>query len=1435
MTSVYTGAGTADAVKKTQIQVAHGFTIGQCIYYDNASPGQWDLAQANNEATLKMGVVSDVLNADNFVITNYGKMPWALHGFNPDDTHWLSDTISGGTRNDSPTAAGTLSQVAFDVIDDNTIFILDQAVVDNSLSSLSKHQWIDADALLSPGVGYTIDTRTQNIQLNLPDPLTLLPGNFIKFDWSFTDAPGINTITVNGNGALIAGKASSVMDYSKFLHNIELTFDGTKWFVYYLENRTLELTPDFYDFNNDVWGTIQGTFFIEGIDGLLLTNTPFNPVDGELYDISGSANSSKIYTSRIDVIARGTGSPPSLMMPRYFIRDGETWEIALNNEWNEICGPSIEALTFDVAQSGHGFIDGQFVYNETTGSPPTSMWKLADSSDIESIAHGMVIQAGLHFFSVVVNGVVNLPVHGFNFGDYYYLSDTIPGGISSNFPTNSTSVTQPVLKVIDVDRVLVMVQAPTSDTTILAESVIKLPQSSSRNDITPAAIDNVIPLRIIQDALHNVNAFEIHSSQGQVIEITADGTTIYRDDGSAGSPPGLGTLRVSISSGNSTIAASSGIDIFDHNANERFVADGEGIISLSDATGERVNIDPTTFSLTITDTNDRDRIILTGSNHTIKLRDSTDIERVSITENEIRLNAPITANARTIITADATNNQATFGTSDGTQHTRFRVTHNDPRPNFESTLSTSIWSNSNLERFIQTFSRARKYPAGDKILNESKQFAGDTAIWLALVNIPAGVWNWNDIEGGSSGNNYWRLITGGGGGTVELYSATEIYKDNSYIFQWDTRRGTTWLGLWLNSSGSAIGPEAWDQSKWTLISGQYYKTFGSEFTNTGVITGGKFTLGSGGGSPAIGSGGSPDIGSGGSPDITIEVTIASGQGVIVDRSHTGAITTEFIEWNETVLDFPNIVIDQNYYIWVNDTGNVISDTSQPATPTFRSQIYLGSVHRDILEGNEVGVLNDWPTVAQTASDIANDINRLFFSTSIIGGGEITFNGINRQIDAAAARVYSPGVNFHANSAVANEITTVAQTAITFSMIDSTGTVVEKYVQDVNVTHWDNSGVQTLITSGSAVTHRLFVNLSTNLFILLQSQAEHLTLQTAIDQINVDDLNLIVPDTLKTGSIFLGWISVIKGAVDLSGSAQAIFRSAGGKSISGGGSIVEELGGLSDVTLANRRSFQQFTYNGTLWTNQDPNIVCQWIEQPAHGFIPNQQVFYGETGSPLTFGWYLADASNESSLKHGHIAQVDPPDWFLLVYSGIVTSIGHGYTIGEKYWLTDDGSGNPTINALNAISSWKQLIFEVIDNNTLKILDYIPEKNAAVVYSEFISRDITQVGHGFFPGQFITQDNTGVWVLAQANNINTLATSYVLNVSGDDFIIIVIGDIEIHGHGFPIKSLRYLSDTIPGGNVDEANAPQLPGTFQQMIMEVLDVNTVRIVNRMAYSN
>lgn len=90
-------------VKEVITQNAHGFTVGQVLRCDNITANLYVLAQADTEDNAKaVGVVSEVTNINNFVLTYSGRLVSGVAPSAQGTVMYLSDTVAGSVTGIAP-------------------------------------------------------------------------------------------------------------------------------------------------------------------------------------------------------------------------------------------------------------------------------------------------------------------------------------------------------------------------------------------------------------------------------------------------------------------------------------------------------------------------------------------------------------------------------------------------------------------------------------------------------------------------------------------------------------------------------------------------------------------------------------------------------------------------------------------------------------------------------------------------------------------------------------------------------------------------------------------------------------------------------------------------------------------------------------------------------------------------------------------------------------------------------------------------------------------------------------------------------------------------------------------------------------------------------------------------------------------------------------
>ncbi len=165
------GGGSSAAITNTIGQMAHGFTIGQVVYYTGTA---YALANANAVSTAEaIGVVSTVVNANSFILTTAGYISSGLSGLTAGDVYWLSDVTPGLLTTVEPSTVGHVQKPLFVADSTASGYVINYRgeVIPATISPFSNFTWFQATSTpitMALNTGYSIDDGSTKVVLNMP-------------------------------------------------------------------------------------------------------------------------------------------------------------------------------------------------------------------------------------------------------------------------------------------------------------------------------------------------------------------------------------------------------------------------------------------------------------------------------------------------------------------------------------------------------------------------------------------------------------------------------------------------------------------------------------------------------------------------------------------------------------------------------------------------------------------------------------------------------------------------------------------------------------------------------------------------------------------------------------------------------------------------------------------------------------------------------------------------------------------------------------------------------------------------------------------------------------------------------------------------------------------------------------------------------------------
>jgi len=114
-------------------QTAHGFNVGEQVYLQ--ANGDYALAQADQQATLRVSTVAEVISVDRFVVAFEGRMPWNAHGLTVGAAYYLSGDTPGAITQGPPTNTTYFKQPVLVPINANEVRLIEFIVPDGTTTT----------------------------------------------------------------------------------------------------------------------------------------------------------------------------------------------------------------------------------------------------------------------------------------------------------------------------------------------------------------------------------------------------------------------------------------------------------------------------------------------------------------------------------------------------------------------------------------------------------------------------------------------------------------------------------------------------------------------------------------------------------------------------------------------------------------------------------------------------------------------------------------------------------------------------------------------------------------------------------------------------------------------------------------------------------------------------------------------------------------------------------------------------------------------------------------------------------------------------------------------------------------------------------------------------------------------------------------------------
>jgi hypothetical protein len=221
--------GSDGAISVDVNQSSHGFAIGDAIY-NNA--GTWTKAQADDENTLGIAIVTEVADTNNFSYVPVGYATVSSHGYVVGDYLYVSAAVAGQLTSVPPVGITEYSNPIVYVLDSNTLLILPwrpiQALTrSNDLRIITitnaTYNVTDIDEMI------LADTTSNNITVNLPTPSSVYEGFYVTVKKSDSSS---NTVTIKSSSGNIddtVGTTGKVIEVQN--NSLSFACDGTNYWI----------------------------------------------------------------------------------------------------------------------------------------------------------------------------------------------------------------------------------------------------------------------------------------------------------------------------------------------------------------------------------------------------------------------------------------------------------------------------------------------------------------------------------------------------------------------------------------------------------------------------------------------------------------------------------------------------------------------------------------------------------------------------------------------------------------------------------------------------------------------------------------------------------------------------------------------------------------------------------------------------------------------------------------------------------------------------------------------------------------------------------------------------------------------------------------------------------------------------------------------------
>lgn len=353
-------------------------------------------------------------------------------------------------------------------------------------------------------------------------------------------------------------------------------------------------------------------------------------------------------------------------------------------------------------------------------------------------------------------------------------------------------------------------------------------------------------------------------------------------------------------------------------------------------------------------------------------------------------------------------------------------------------------------------------------------------------------------------------------------------------------------------------------------------TVDARFQNTGILTGGTLSIGTGG------------------AGVATTFSLTSGTGIVVDNITTNVATA--VTWaTQTNIAIPGIASGALQYILINSSGTIVQQLTIPTDDQYRTHLFLG-----IIGTADLAHVTSAVTSPLLAYDIGPALYDLVNTLGVINNSGNVYStfATDLRIQKTSGSIYKLGANFSTNPQIPSLSAQASLSPVPVIRIVSQTTVINASATGIDPNHYDVGGVSTVVPNNKW-TLQYILTTTNNVTAIQLGQTVYPTAASAIAAIGIENFTF----SPNSASLALrGFLIVQQGTTDLT---NATFITAGKFGIGSSGPS-----GVSTTSL-------QQAYNNSISPEITTNAVLGALSVQRGSAADTDNVIEGANGAGTT--------------------------------------------------------------------------------------------------------------------------------------------------------------------------------------------------------------------------